>query len=179
MPSNARKNPPILLPKSSTDMYLLDPDCLPEHLPSPPEERPRPGSLSSSGASAYPRYKHHGLDDWRNQVSRVMNKERIEEFEHKVVIASKQPNLEQDLQKKPEGTYVIQKGANNRNRAYPFTIYRCVQGKFVRSQVIKNNIRFDLTRKTYQAEGYGTNHPTLRDLVNSNKSLLKREMHER
>ena len=178
LPTAARKNPPSLLPKGSTDMYLIDPDCLPV-LPSPPEERPRPGSLPSHGALAYPRNKHHGLDDWRNQISRVMNKDWIEEFEHEVIIASNQQNLEQDLEKKPEGTYLIHKGASNKNMAYPYTIYRCVKGNFARSQVIKNNIRFDLIRKTYQAEGYGTNHPTLRDLVNSNKSLLKREMHER
>ena len=179
LPRNTRKNPPSLLTKSSTDMYLIDPDCLPKHLPSPPEERPRPGSLPSSGALAYPSNKHHGLNDWRTKVSRVMNKERIEEFEYEVVIAFNRPNIEQDLQKKPEGTYVIHKGANNKNLAYPYTIYRCVQGNFDRSQVIKKNIRFDIKRKTYQADGYGTNHPTLRDLVNSNKSILKREFHER
>merc|ERR1712223_1341406 len=67
---------------------------------------------------------------------------------------------------------------NNKNMAYPYTMYRCGQGNFGRSQVIKTNIRFDLVRKTYQGEGYGSNHPSLRALVDANQSILKREFHE-
>ena len=84
-----------------------------------------------------------------------------------------------DLQKKPEGTYIIHKGSNNKNTAYPYTIYRSSQGNFGRTQVMKVNIRYDLVRKTYQAEGYGSNHPSLRSLVDANKLLLKREFYER
>ena len=177
-PSFPRKNPPSLLPKNSTDIYLLNPEDLPD-LPSPPDERPREGSNPLFRASVYPRNTQHGQADWRKKASKLMNKERFEEFEYEVVIASNQPNIEKNLQKKPEGTYVIHKGLNNNNMLYPYTIYRCIEGSFGRSQVIKTNIRCDSTRKTYRADGYGNNHPSLRDLVDSNKVLLKREFYER
>ena len=159
------------------DLYFIEPEHLPEAVSPPPEVRQRPESNPNFGASAYARNTHHGLDDWRNISSKVINKQRIEEFEHRVVIAKNQPNLESDLRNKPEGTYIICYN-NNKNMAYPFTMYRCTQGNFGRSQVIKTNIRFDLVRKTFQAEGYGNNHPSLRALVDANQSILKREFHE-
>ena len=175
-PSFAHRTPPpkpgIQTMNSTSSLYFIDPEDLLGGCPPPPQKQNWQRSNFEASRTTQ-------FDGWRNATSKVMNKERIEEFEHEVVIAYNQPNLESNLQKKPEGTYIIHKGPNNNNKAYPYTIYRCSQGNFGRLQVRKDNIRYDLVRKTYQAEGYGSNHPSLRSLVDANKSLLKREFHER